>query len=198
MHLRTNTEPTGISVDPNFVQNPFNDHHNDDIASSLAMHPNRSAKELANNRSSMPLHMLHSLHASSSSPVLSLPPKADGVATAESSGILSAHAALTDKRSSWDIVDLLALDSFRNWAVCFCVVNFDLEMGQAMEFMYPSTIELSEEERRNICFSAFPDSNTFDVGDMVYNFRIRCSSAALVASGESGLLQGAGKRACVC
>ncbi|CAG8524328.1 1524_t:CDS:10 [Cetraspora pellucida] len=96
------------------------------------------------------------------------------------------------RRSSWDIVELLALDNFRNWMVCFCVVNFDLELGQAMDSMYPSS-ELDEEEKKSICFSAFPDSNSFDVGDTVFNFRIRCSKSGLAASGptaDAGFLYG--------
>ncbi|KAG0035026.1 hypothetical protein BGZ81_001536 [Podila clonocystis] len=36
-----------------------------------------------------------------------------------------------DRRpSSWDIMDMLAIDQLRQWMVCFCVVNFDLEKGQ--------------------------------------------------------------------
>ncbi|CAG8493065.1 24859_t:CDS:10 [Dentiscutata erythropus] len=96
------------------------------------------------------------------------------------------------RRSSWDIVELLALDNFRNWMVCFCVVNFDLELGQAMDSMYPPS-ELGEEEKKSICFSAFPDSNSFDVGETVFNFRIRCSKSGLAASGptaDAGFLYG--------
>ncbi|KAI8853261.1 hypothetical protein BC829DRAFT_24344 [Chytridium lagenaria] len=64
---------------------------------------------------------------------------------------------------------------FRRWALCFCVVNFDLEIGQAIEHIYPE-IELSESDRRNISFSAFPDSNsTIHVGDSVFAFRFRSS-----------------------
>ncbi|CAG8611786.1 16994_t:CDS:2, partial [Dentiscutata heterogama] len=96
------------------------------------------------------------------------------------------------RRSSWDIVELLALDNFRNWMVCFCVVNFDLELGQAMDSMYPPS-ELGEEEKKSVCFSAFPDSNSFDVGETVFNFRIRCSKSGLAASGptaDAGFLYG--------
>ncbi|KAF9563275.1 hypothetical protein EC968_004888 [Mortierella alpina] len=32
--------------------------------------------------------------------------------------------------SSWDIMDMLAIEQLRQWMVCFCVVNFDLEKGQ--------------------------------------------------------------------
>ena len=34
------------------------------------------------------------------------------------------------------------------------------------------------------CFSAFPDSNVFEVGDQVYNIRVRASTAGLAVSGK--------------
>lgn len=34
------------------------------------------------------------------------------------------------RRESRNIVESLALDRFRKWMVCFCIVNFDLEIGQ--------------------------------------------------------------------
>ncbi|CAG8473351.1 12061_t:CDS:2 [Funneliformis caledonium] len=98
----------------------------------------------------------------------------------------------SNHRNSWDIIELLALDNFRNWILCFCVINFDLELGQAMDLMYPPS-ELIDDEKKNICFSAFPDSNSFDVGDTVFNFRIRCSQSGLVSSGptaDAGFLYG--------
>ncbi|CAG8503424.1 6271_t:CDS:2, partial [Cetraspora pellucida] len=110
----------------------------------------------------------------------------------KSNGTAKSLSEKLRRRSSWDIVELLALDNFRNWMVCFCVVNFDLELGQAMDSMYPSS-ELDEVEKKSICFSAFPDSNSFDVGDTVFNFRIRCSKSGLAASGptaDAGFLYG--------
>ncbi|CAG8442651.1 2340_t:CDS:10 [Diversispora eburnea] len=92
------------------------------------------------------------------------------------------------RKSSWDIVELLALDNFRNWMICFCVVNFDLELGQAIDSMYPP-LGLGEEEKKNICFSAFPDSNSFDLGDTVFNFRTRCSKS-IGPTADAGFLYG--------
>ncbi|KAJ3219641.1 Protein dennd6a [Dinochytrium kinnereticum] len=64
---------------------------------------------------------------------------------------------------------------FRRWALCFCVVNFDLEIGQAIEYVYPE-IEITESDRRNISFSAFPDSNSSaHIGDSIFAFRFRSS-----------------------
>ncbi|KAF8948002.1 Protein dennd6a [Haplosporangium gracile] len=98
-----------------------------------------------------------------------------------------------DRRpSSWDIMDMMAIDQLRQWMVCFCVVNFDLEKGQAIESIYPPS-EFTPEESKNICFSSFPDSNTFDVGDTVFNFRIRSTTAGRAATGpttDAGFLYG--------
>ncbi|CAO3570615.1 unnamed protein product [Mortierella alpina] len=94
--------------------------------------------------------------------------------------------------SSWDIMDMLAIEQLRQWMVCFCVVNFDLEKGQAIESVYPPS-DFTLEESKNICFSSFPDSNTFDVGDTVFNFRIRSTTAGRAATGpttDAGFLYG--------
>ncbi|TPX46522.1 hypothetical protein SeMB42_g03146 [Synchytrium endobioticum] len=78
--------------------------------------------------------------------------------------------------SADDALNALSLKSFRRWILCFCVVNFDLELGQAMELIYPP-VNLSECQRKNICFSAFPDSNSkIHLGDSTFCFRIRASS----------------------
>ncbi|KAG2187540.1 hypothetical protein INT44_005229 [Umbelopsis vinacea] len=101
---------------------------------------------------------------------------------------------ITELRDSNKLSNLSpdVLAKFRQWMVGFCVVNFDLEIGQALDFIYPP-VELSEYEEKNICFSAFPDSNVFEVGDQVYNVRIRASGSGLTASGptaDAGFLYG--------
>lgn len=92
------------------------------------------------------------------------------------------------------------------WIHCICVVTFDLELGQAMEVrsyrngiiciyiqikyvphcqfgfnhlqaIYPSTIELSEKEKLNVCYLAFPDSNSGCLGDTQFHIRLRVASA---------------------
>ncbi|KAI6660555.1 Protein DENND6B-like [Oopsacas minuta] len=62
-----------------------------------------------------------------------------------------------------------------NWLCCFCVVTFDLEIGQALESVYPSEFPLSEDEKTNICYLAFPDSNAGLIGDVQFHFRIPAS-----------------------
>lgn len=63
-----------------------------------------------------------------------------------------------------------------NWLHCVCVVTFDLELGQAMEFKYPKEAVMSDKERTNVCYLAFPDSNSGCMGDTQYYFRIRKTS----------------------
>ncbi|XP_066285572.1 protein DENND6A-like isoform X2 [Branchiostoma lanceolatum] len=69
----------------------------------------------------------------------------------------------------------LPWDRFSNWLHCICVVTFDLELGQAMELIYPGHIKLSEKEKMNICYLSFPDSNSGCMGDTQFCFRIRQS-----------------------
>lgn len=59
------------------------------------------------------------------------------------------------------------------WIHCICVVTFDLELGQAMEAIYPASVELSEKEKLNICYLAFPDSNSGCIGDTQFHIRLR-------------------------
>lgn len=68
---------------------------------------------------------------------------------------------------------LLPWDNFSKWVHAICVVTFDLELGQAMELIYPADRELSERERTNICYLAFPDSNSGLMGNVQFHFRIR-------------------------
>lgn len=66
---------------------------------------------------------------------------------------------------------------FSEWLHCVCVVTFDLELGQAMEVVYPPHIRLAESERSNICYLAFPDSNSGCMGDTQFHIRLRVAAA---------------------
>lgn len=59
------------------------------------------------------------------------------------------------------------------WLTCFCVVKFDIEIGQTLEYTYPP-MKLTDEETTNVCFMSFPDSNSV-TGDTLYSFRTRIS-----------------------
>ncbi len=48
--------------------------------------------------------------------------------------------------------------------------------------MYPSHVTLTEEEKMNVCYLAFPDSNSGLMGDTTYHFRIQCTSPSAASS----------------
>ncbi|GBP54413.1 Protein DENND6B [Eumeta japonica] len=69
--------------------------------------------------------------------------------------------------------DLSKWEKFSDWLHCICVVTFDLELGQAMESVYPPGIQLTDQEKCNICYLAFPDSNSGCMGDTQFHVRLR-------------------------
>ena len=78
---------------------------------------------------------------------------------------------------------------FRSWLHSIAVVTFDLELGQVIETLYPlpakdggRTDGLSEQDRTNVCYLAFPDSNSGIMGDTQFHFRIRRSGARVELS----------------
>uniref|UniRef100_A0A671SSS5 DENN/MADD domain containing 6B n=1 Tax=Sinocyclocheilus anshuiensis TaxID=1608454 RepID=A0A671SSS5_9TELE len=64
---------------------------------------------------------------------------------------------------------------FSAWLECVCVVTFDLELGQAIELVYPHDVKLSEKEKTSICYLSFPDSYSGCLGDTQLSFRLRQS-----------------------
>ncbi|KAF1391085.1 hypothetical protein PFLUV_G00038210 [Perca fluviatilis] len=72
---------------------------------------------------------------------------------------------------------LLPWDRFSTWLHCICVVGFDLELGQAVEVIYPHHSKLSEKEKTSICYLSFPDSNSGCLGDTQFCFRFRQGSS---------------------
>ncbi|EER17843.1 hypothetical protein Pmar_PMAR023773 [Perkinsus marinus ATCC 50983] len=67
--------------------------------------------------------------------------------------------------------------SRNNWLVCTAAFAFDLEVGQAMECMYPAEA-LSSRDAKTLSFLAFPDSNLTRAGtddiSCLYSVRFRC------------------------
>ncbi|KJE91019.1 hypothetical protein CAOG_02223 [Capsaspora owczarzaki ATCC 30864] len=91
-----------------------------------------------------------------------------------------------------EAAEMLDVTAFSRWLTCLCVITFDLELGQSMEYMYPPT-RLTDLEKANICYLSFPDSNSGCMGDTVFSFRIRKSQGtdaarvnALVAAAVAG------------
>ncbi|XP_054029838.1 protein DENND6B isoform X2 [Dryobates pubescens] len=70
---------------------------------------------------------------------------------------------------------LLPWARFSAWLDCVCVVTFDLELGQAMELVYPYDFRLTEKEKTSICYLSFPDSYSGGLGDTQFSFRLRQS-----------------------
>lgn len=60
-----------------------------------------------------------------------------------------------------------------DWLHCLCIVNFDIGVGQVLEHVYPQSTKLSENERTNICYLAFPDSNSGCMGDTKFHVSLR-------------------------
>ncbi|XP_061419017.1 protein DENND6B-like isoform X1 [Lethenteron reissneri] len=67
-------------------------------------------------------------------------------------------------------------ERFTSWLHSICVVTFDLELGQAIELIYPPHAKLTEKEKMNVCYLAFPDSNSGCHGDTQFSFRFRRSA----------------------
>ena len=75
-------------------------------------------------------------------------------------------------------------ENFHNWLHSIAVVTFDLELGQVIESLYPATEgaqwdQLSEQDKTNVCYLAFPDSNSGIMGDVQFHFRIRRSRPSI-------------------
>ena len=47
---------------------------------------------------------------------------------------------------------ILPWDRFSAWVHSICVVTFDLELGQAIESVFPGHVTLSEADRTSICY----------------------------------------------
>lgn len=45
-----------------------------------------------------------------------------------------------------------------------------------MQAIYPASVELSEIEKLNVCYLAFPDSNSGCIGDTQFHIRLRVAS----------------------
>ncbi|PWZ02584.1 DUF1630-domain-containing protein [Testicularia cyperi] len=63
-------------------------------------------------------------------------------------------------------------EAMQRWVLSVGCVNFDLELGPDLEFLYPP-LGISREERDNIAFSSFPDTSIFDDGFSVFSWRVR-------------------------
>ena len=58
---------------------------------------------------------------------------------------------------------ILPWDRFSSWLHSICVVTFDLELGQAIESVFPGHIALSEADKTSICYLVILLSTFFTV-----------------------------------
>ncbi|RDI81841.1 hypothetical protein Vi05172_g8290 [Venturia inaequalis] len=71
-------------------------------------------------------------------------------------------------------IDATNWTTFRHWALCFIVCNFNVDVGPEIELLYPEDTPLSTADLSAICFNSFPerqDSDTTD--DVTFHFNIR-------------------------
>ncbi|KAM6062321.1 protein DENND6A isoform 2-T2 [Chlamydotis macqueenii] len=92
-----------------------------------------------------------------------------------------AAVALAESDGPERCLSLLPWDRFSAWLHCVCVVGFDLELGQAVEVIYPPHSKLTDKEKTNICYLSFPDSNSGCLGDTQFCFRFRRSPGRKVS-----------------
>ena len=62
---------------------------------------------------------------------------------------------------------------FHEWMKCVGVVTFDLELGQKLEYCFPPDVKLGEKETSDVCYMAFPDSNSSSEPEIDERFFIR-------------------------
>lgn len=63
------------------------------------------------------------------------------------------------------------------WIYAVAIVDFDIGVGQVLEHVYPTSATLSDTEKTNVCYLAFPDSNSGCMGDTKFHFKLRTKSA---------------------
>jgi hypothetical protein len=91
------------------------------------------------------------------------------------------QAGIGQKYQGSKINAMLPWDKFSQWVSSILVVTFDIEMGQSLESIYPSMLhaKLTHNEKLNICYMSFPDSNSGFLGDTQYHFRYSLNGAHL-------------------
>uniref|UniRef100_A0A5K3EHD3 UDENN domain-containing protein n=1 Tax=Mesocestoides corti TaxID=53468 RepID=A0A5K3EHD3_MESCO len=71
---------------------------------------------------------------------------------------------------------VIPFDRFSRWIYAVCVVNFDVDLGQTLESVYPSYVMLSEAERNSVSYLSFPDSHSSCVEHTQHHFRFKSTS----------------------
>ncbi|KAK9355043.1 hypothetical protein V1505DRAFT_414824 [Lipomyces doorenjongii] len=63
----------------------------------------------------------------------------------------------------------------RKWIMCFCALDFNVDIGPEFECIYPP-INFSEQDLKTICFSSFPEQSYPDTADAFHTFRFKATS----------------------
>lgn len=71
---------------------------------------------------------------------------------------------------------VLPWDRLGLWIYGIAVVNFDLELGHTIELILPNHCKLTDDQKKNLSYLAFPDTNAKCSGDMQYHFRLNHQS----------------------
>lgn len=100
----------------------------------------------------------------------------------------SLSTSIDSQRSLKDAeLRFLPWDRFSYWLKAILVATFDIEMGQSLEEIYPSAqhVKLTQNEKANICYMSFPDSNSGFLGDTQHHFRIKQDQAQSKSNSNS-------------
>ncbi|KAK9365402.1 hypothetical protein V1509DRAFT_660958 [Lipomyces kononenkoae] len=63
----------------------------------------------------------------------------------------------------------------RKWMICFCALDFNVNIGPEFECIYPP-VEFSEQDLKTICFSSFPEQSYPDSALAFHTFRFKPTS----------------------
>ncbi|KAK9243507.1 hypothetical protein V1506DRAFT_493649 [Lipomyces tetrasporus] len=74
------------------------------------------------------------------------------------------------------------------WIVCFCVLDFNVDIGPEFECIYPP-VNFSEQDLKTICFSSFPEQSYPETAHTFHTFRFKpTSNLELPSSASSPVL----------
>eukprot|EP00466_Bigelowiella_natans_P019436 jgi/Bigna1/128084/aug1.5_g2792 len=104
----------------------------------------------------------------------------------------TATSTMEDSKIRSGLVKMKKADikMFQRWIRCFCIVDFDLDLGQKMRSIFPSNParhKLSREEIAAITSLSFPDSNCTKLGDQVYCFRFQSRKHSTRKGGKTSI-----------
>jgi len=68
-----------------------------------------------------------------------------------------------------------------SWLRALAVAEFDVDVGQTIAAVYPPG-SLSDGELKKLAYLSLPDSNTAQLSDVTYSFRLRCDTMPLWAA----------------